>query len=147
MISVTLPLFATQTLPLASMATPLGEFMPPPLKTVPLLPLVLISVTVLLPLVTQAMPLWSIATAVGPLSGPAVKPEAPERNPVASVAEMPRASSFETELFPAFGTQIFPEPSAAIADGVESAPPEYVMTMPKSLGKLAGKVPRAKPSR
>ncbi len=127
LINVTLaPLrFAIQALPPASIDTEDGPLRPPPWKMVLAEPSALILATVLLPaLAIQAKPLWSRAIAVGPLSGPVVKPVVPERNPVASAAEVPRASSFETELLPEFGIQMFPEPSAAMADGVESPPPE-----------------------
>jgi hypothetical protein len=73
LISVTLllPLFAIQMLPIASTATPFGVLRPPPEKFVPVSPDALISVTVAL-LAIQAFPLTSTAMATGRLIEPTV---------------------------------------------------------------------------
>ena len=63
---------AIHTLLLASMATPLGKLKLPPLNSAPVLLLATNSVTMRLPLATQALPLRVIARATGPLKEPAV---------------------------------------------------------------------------
>ena len=127
-ISVTLPLpeFATQALPLVSRATLEGESRPPPVYSVPVAPEGLSFTTELPEFATHALPLESIASETGVAIEPAVNPVDPD-------CATPKLFSFVTLLLPLLSTHTFPVASTATCPGAERPPPTCVMISARSV--------------